>query len=96
MTTRHSSPSQRRRTLDRVVLDSPGRRGYGTQWLRSRRRRDSDPEKRRLSEELHRIVSEIEAGDLTSAIAWAEDNKAFLAAGPHPSTSRSACTAPCS
>lgn len=69
------------------MLDSLGRRGLwdAVAAFEEETGLTYDPEKRRLSEELHRIVSEIEAGDLTSAIAWAEDNKAFLAAGPHPS-----------
>lgn len=45
-----------------------------------------DPEKRILSEELYQIVTDIEAGDLTSAIDWCEENKVFLASGPHPSS----------
>ncbi|TXT13372.1 hypothetical protein VHUM_00739 [Vanrija humicola] len=73
--------------LDRVVLDSLGRRGLwdAVAAFEEETGLTYDPEKRRLSVELHRIVSEIESGDLASAIAWADENKAFLAGGPHPS-----------
>ncbi|KAL1408174.1 hypothetical protein Q8F55_004979 [Vanrija albida] len=73
--------------LDRIVLDSLGRRGLwdAVTAFEEETGLVYDPEKRRLSEELHRIVSEIEGGDLSSAIAWADENKAFLAGGPHPS-----------
>lgn len=46
-----------------------------------------DSEKRVLSEQLSQILSDIEAGDLSSAIAWCNDHKSFYATTPHSSSS---------
>ncbi|RSH79110.1 uncharacterized protein EHS24_001148 [Apiotrichum porosum] len=74
--------------LDRVVLDSLGRRGL---WDAVAAFEDEtglayDTEKRELSEELCRIESDIEAGNLSSAIAWCDVHKEQLASGPNPSS----------
>lgn len=70
------------------MLDSLGRRGVweAVESFEEETELTYDPAKRVLSEELYRIVSDIEGDDLSSAIEWCEENKAFLAAGPHPSS----------
>ncbi|EKC97538.1 negative regulation of gluconeogenesis-related protein [Trichosporon asahii var. asahii CBS 8904] len=73
--------------LDRVVLDSLGRRGLWDAVLAFEAETDLayDASKRDLSARLAEIVSDIEAGDLSSALAWCHANAAFLSSGPHPS-----------
>lgn len=44
-----------------------------------------DPEKRVLSAKLSSIEADIARGDLSSALAWCEENKTFLTTGPHVS-----------
>ncbi|GFZ49011.1 hypothetical protein JCM24511_06760 [Saitozyma sp. JCM 24511] len=73
--------------LDRIVMDSLGRRGL---WEAVSAMQDEtgltyDGEKRVLSEELHRIIQEIESGDVSSALEWCSANAAYLQSPPHPS-----------
>ncbi|GMK57716.1 hypothetical protein CspeluHIS016_0405500 [Cutaneotrichosporon spelunceum] len=76
------------KALDNIVLDSLGRRGLweSVEAFEVEADLHYDPDKRVLSEELYHIVRDIEAGDLSSAIQWASENKDFLAAPPHPSS----------
>lgn len=69
------------------MLDSLGRRGLWDAVLAFEAETGLayDASKRDLSARLAEIVSDIEAGNLDSALEWCEANKAFLAAGPHPS-----------
>lgn len=71
-----------------MVLESLGRRGLwdAVAAFEEETGLKYDAEKREVSEELYRIVSDINAGDLSSAIAWSEEHKHFLAASPHPSS----------
>jgi hypothetical protein len=70
------------------VLDSLGRRGLwdAVEAFEEETDLHYDPDKRELSEELYRIVRDIEGGDLSSAIQWTSENKDFLTAPPHPSS----------
>ncbi|WVQ83946.1 hypothetical protein IAT38_006090 [Cryptococcus sp. DSM 104549] len=73
--------------LDRVVLDSLGRRGL---WdaVEAMEKETSliYPEyKRTLSVELQRITTSILSSDLTPALEWCETHRAFLLSPPHPS-----------
>ncbi|KAK4685247.1 E3 ubiquitin-protein transferase RMND5, partial [Tremellales sp. Uapishka_1] len=81
------SDAEAKTALDRVVLESLGRRGL---WDAVDAMEDEtglmyDLKKRRLSEELHRIIADIDSGDLSSALLWCSDNAAFLRSPPHPS-----------
>lgn len=69
------------------MLDSLGRRGLWDAVLAFEAETDLayDASKRDLSARLAEIVSDIEAGDLSSALAWCHANAAFLSSGPHPS-----------
>lgn len=69
------------------MLDSLGRRGLWDAVLAMEAETGLayDPSKRELSARLSEIVADIDAGDLTSALAWCSANAAFLASGPHPS-----------
>ncbi|KAI9635619.1 putative negative regulation of gluconeogenesis-related protein [Dioszegia hungarica] len=74
--------------LDRVILDSLGRRGLweavdvGAEEMGvTYENRD-----RGVSDELYSILNAIEAGDLQPAISWCEENASFLATPPHPSS----------
>lgn len=69
------------------MLDSLGRRGLWDAVLAFEAETGLayDAAKRDLSARLASIVADIEAGELSSALAWCRANAAFLAAGPHPS-----------
>ncbi|CAK9784312.1 hypothetical protein CC85DRAFT_296215 [Cutaneotrichosporon oleaginosum] len=76
------------KALDNIVLDSLGRRGLwdAVEAFEEETDLHYNSEKRVLSEELYRIVHDIESGNLSSAIQWTNENKDFLAAPPHPSS----------
>lgn len=69
------------------MLDSLGRRGLWDAVLAFEAESGLayDASKRDLSARLAEIVADIEAGDLSSALAWCHANAAFLSSGPHPS-----------
>lgn len=70
------------------MLESLGRRGLwdAVSAFQQETGLEYDPEKRVLSEELYSIMSDIEDNDLTTAIAWCDEHKHFLASGPQASS----------
>ncbi|EIW68576.1 hypothetical protein TREMEDRAFT_71847 [Tremella mesenterica DSM 1558] len=81
-----SSPPAKE-ALDFVVLDSLGRRGLwdAVEALEEELGIQYDEEKRKLSEEMHKIIEDIERGDVGSALEWCQTNKWFLSSPQHPS-----------
>lgn len=74
--------------MDKVIMDYLGRRGLwdAVSALEEESAHTYEPEKRALCEELFRVLSRIEAGDLEPAIRWCKENSAFLSSPPHPSS----------
>jgi hypothetical protein len=70
------------------VLESLGRRGLwdAVAAFNQETGLEYDSEKRVLSEELYRIMSDIEDGDLSTAISWCVEHKHFLTSGPQASS----------
>ncbi|KAK8846625.1 hypothetical protein IAR55_005711 [Kwoniella newhampshirensis] len=73
--------------LDRVVIDSLGRRGLweAVSAMEEETSLTYPSEKRDLSTELYHITTSISSNDLQPALKWCEANKAFLSSPPHPS-----------
>lgn len=70
--------------LDRIVLESLGRRGLwdAVSAFSSETSLEYPADKRTLSEELHGILDDISRGDLTCALDWCRTHADFLAAAP--------------
>ncbi|WWD21932.1 hypothetical protein CI109_106420 [Kwoniella shandongensis] len=81
------SEEEASKALDRVVLDSLGRRGLweAVSAMEEETSLTYPTDKRELSTELYRITASILSHDLTPALQWCEANKAFLSSPPHPS-----------
>ncbi|KAG7527269.1 hypothetical protein FFLO_07105 [Filobasidium floriforme] len=81
------SSEESRRAMDGVILETMVRKGAwdAAETLCRETGISFNQEMRRLSEELHATIDDMNRGDVESALKWTSKHHDFLSAPPHPS-----------